>query len=143
MRTALAARTSTGYGSRERGGFHGELDVETALGAAVTAARLRDAAAAGEKISGPAARRAIVGAASIPSFEGALTTPKAAAKFLARDGLVPFDNPDAFLICAFKRDTALCDPDPRSDGAESVRLPTRLRQRDPDRQPRPGRAGAR
>ncbi|MET7361197.1 integrase [Streptomyces sp. NPDC005562] len=112
MRTALDARTSTGYGSRERRGFHGELDVETALAAAATAARLRDAAAAGEKISGPAARRAIVGAASIPSFEGALTTPKAAAKFLARDGLVLFDNPDAFLICAFKRDTALCDPDP-------------------------------
>lgn len=112
MRTALDARTSTGYGSRERRGFHGELDVETALAAAQTAARLRDAAAAGEKISGPAARRALIGAASIPGFEGALTTPKAAAKFLARDGLVLFDNPDAFLICAFKRDTALCDPDP-------------------------------
>ncbi|MFD4338382.1 integrase [Streptomyces anulatus] len=112
MRTALDARTSTGYGSRERRGFHGVLDVETALAAAQTAARLRDATAAGEKISGPAARRAIVGATSIPSFEGALTTPKAAAKFLERDGLVLFDNPDSFLICAFKRDTALCDPDP-------------------------------
>jgi len=112
MRTALDARTSTGYGSRERRGFHGELDVETALAAAQTAARLRDAAAAGEKISGPAARRALIGATSISSFEGALTTPKAAAKFLARDGLVLFDNPDAFLMCAFKRDTALCDPDP-------------------------------
>lgn len=112
MRTALDARTSTGYGSRARRGFHGELDVETALAAAQTAARLRDAAAAGEKISGPAARRALVGATSIPAFEGALTTPKAAAKFLARDGLVLFDNPDSFLICAFKRDTALCDPDP-------------------------------
>ncbi|GHB10083.1 hypothetical protein GCM10010392_41970 [Streptomyces clavifer] len=112
MRTALDARTSSGYGSRERRGFHGELDVETALAAATTAARLRDATAAGEKISGPAARRAIVGAASISSFEGDLTTPKAAAKFLARDGLVLFDNPDSFLICAFKWDTALCDPDP-------------------------------
>ncbi|MCC2275497.1 integrase [Streptomyces sp. ET3-23] len=112
MRTALDARTSTGYGSRERRGFHGELDVETALAAAQTAARLRDATAAGEKISGQAARRAIVGATSMPGFEGALTTPKAAAKFLARDGLVLFDNPDAFLICAFKRDTALCEPAP-------------------------------
>lgn len=112
MRTALDARTSTGYGSRARRGFHGELDVETALAAAQTAARLRDATAAGEKISGPAARRALIGATSIPGFEGALTTPKAAAKFLARDGLILFDNPDAFLICAFKRDTALCDPDP-------------------------------
>ncbi|NUR57281.1 MAG: integrase, partial [Catenulispora sp.] len=112
MRTALDARTSTGYGTRERRGFHGELDVETALAAAQTAARLRDAAAAGEKISGPATRRALIGATSIPSYEGALTTPKAAAKFLSRDGLVLFDNPDAFLICEFKRDTALCDPDP-------------------------------
>lgn len=112
MRTALDARTSTGYGSRERRGFHGVLDVETALAAARTAARLRDAAAAGEKISGPAARRALIGATSIPAYEGALTTPKAAAKFLARDGLVLYDNPDAFLLCAFKRDTALCDPDP-------------------------------
>ncbi|MFI9585992.1 integrase [Streptomyces sp. NPDC052236] len=112
MRTALDARTSTGYGDRGRRGFHGELDVETALAAAQTAARLRDAAAAGEKISGPATRRALIGAASVPGFEGALTTPKAAAKFLGRDGLVLFDNPDAFLLCAFKRDTALCDPDP-------------------------------
>ncbi|MDX3527518.1 integrase [Streptomyces sp. ID05-39B] len=112
MRTALDARTSTGYGNRGRRGFHGELDVETALAAAQTAARLRDAAAAGEKISGPAARRALIGATSVPSIEGALTTPKVAAKFLARDGLALFDNPDSFLICAFKRDTALCDPDP-------------------------------
>ncbi|SEK43820.1 hypothetical protein [Streptacidiphilus jiangxiensis] len=110
MRTVLDARTSTGYGSRERRGIHAELDVETALAAADTAARLRDAIAAGEKVSGPAARRAIVGAASVPRFEGALTTPKAAAKYLARDGLVLFDNPDAFLICAFKRSTALCGP---------------------------------
>ncbi|MFD7835252.1 hypothetical protein [Streptomyces sp. NPDC059761] len=114
MRTALDARTSTGYGSRARRGFHGELDVETARAAAQTAARLRDATAAGEKISGPAARRALIGATSIPGFEGALTTPKAAARFLARDGFVLFDNPDVFLICALKRDTALCDPDPEA-----------------------------
>ncbi len=74
MRTALDARTSTGYGDRGRRGFHGELDVETALAAAQTAVRLRDTAAAGEKISGPAARRALIGATSIPGFEGALTT---------------------------------------------------------------------
>lgn len=111
MRTVLDARTASGYGNRARRGFHGELDVETALAAADTAARLRDATAAGEKISGPAARRALVAAAQLPRFEGALTTPKAAAKFLSRDGLVLFDNPDAFLICAFKRDMALCDPD--------------------------------
>ncbi|WP_327280933.1 hypothetical protein [Streptomyces sp. NBC_01205] len=112
MRTALDARISTGYGNRSRRGFHGELDVETAFAAAQAVARLREATAAGEKISGLAARRALVGATSIPRFEGALTTPKAAAKFLSRDGLVLFGNPDSFLICAFKRDTALCDPEP-------------------------------
>ncbi|MEU2258435.1 integrase [Nocardia xishanensis] len=111
MRTVLDGRTASGYGNRARRGFHGELDVETALAAADTAARLRDATAAGEKISGPAARRALVAAAQLPRFQGALTTPKAAAKFLARDGQVLFDNPDSFLICAFKRDMALCDPD--------------------------------
>lgn len=110
MRTVLDARTASGYGNRSRRGFHGELDVETALAAADTAARLRDATAAGEKISGPAARRALVAAAQLPRFEGALTTPKAAAKFLSRDGQVLFDNPDGFLICAFKRDMALCEP---------------------------------
>ncbi|KMS91279.1 hypothetical protein ACZ91_11015 [Streptomyces regensis] len=56
MRTVLDARTSSGYGSR---GIYAILDVETALAAADTAARLRDHAAAGEKISGPAARRAL------------------------------------------------------------------------------------
>lgn len=112
MRTVLDGRTSAGYGNRARHGFQGELDVETALAAADTAARLRDANAAGERVSGPAARRALLGAAQIPRFEGSLTTPKAAAKFLARDGTVLFDNPDAFLICAFKRDKALCEPEP-------------------------------
>lgn len=110
MRTVLDGRTASGYGNRARRGFHGELDVETALAAADTAARLRDATAAGERISGPAARRALIAAAHLPRFEGALTTPKAAAKFLSRDGQVLFDNPEAFLICAFKRDMALCDP---------------------------------
>ena len=44
MRTALDARTSAGYGSRERRGFHGELDVETALAAAAPSCRPRASA---------------------------------------------------------------------------------------------------
>ena len=115
MRTVLDARTSSGYGSRGRRGIHGVLDVETALAAADTAARLRDRVAAGEKVSGPAARRAITAAAQTPRFEGRIvprTFALKAAKFLARDGVVLFDNPDTFLICAFKRDNALCEPDP-------------------------------
>ncbi|WP_331732107.1 integrase [Streptomyces sp. NBC_00989] len=115
MRTVLDARTSSGYGSRSRGGIHSVLDIETALAAADTAARLRDQTAAGEKISGPAARRALTAAATTPRFEGRIvpaTFAKKAAAFLARDGIVLFDNPEALLICAFKRENALCEPDP-------------------------------
>ncbi|SDP65511.1 hypothetical protein [Lentzea jiangxiensis] len=113
MRTVLDARTSTGYATRARRGIHGVLDVETALAAADTAARLRDRLAAGEKVSGPAARRALTAAATTPRFEGRIvpwTFARKAAAFLDRDGLILFDNPDAHLICVFKRDTALCDP---------------------------------
>lgn len=115
MRTVLDARTSSAYGTRSRRGIHGELDVETALAAADTAARLRDRMAAGETISGPAARRAVTAAAQTPRFEGRIvprTFAKKAASFLARDGVVLYDNPDTFLICAFKRDNALCEPEP-------------------------------
>lgn len=115
MRTVLDARMSTGYGTRSRHGIHGELDIETALAVADTAARLTDRIGSGEKISGPAARRALTAAATTPAFEGRLITrtfARKAAAFLARDGLVLFENSDAHLICAFKRDTALCDPEP-------------------------------
>ncbi|WP_342745268.1 integrase [Streptomyces colonosanans] len=115
MRTVLDARTSSGYGSRSRRGVHSVLDVETALAAADTAARLRDRLAAGEKVSGPAARRALTAAVQAPRFEGRTVTQKfakQAADYLARDGLVLFDNPDASLICVFKRDNALCEPGP-------------------------------
>ncbi len=76
---------------------------------------MRDRAAAGEKISGPAARRALTAAAHAPRFEGRYvprTFAKKASAFLARDGIVLYDNPDAFLICAFKHDNALCEPEP-------------------------------
>lgn len=29
--------------------------------------------------------------------------------------MVLFDNPDAMLICAFKRENALCEPDPKAN----------------------------
>lgn len=32
--------------------------------------------------------------------------------FPARVRVVLYDNPDAFLVCAFKRGNALCEPDP-------------------------------
>lgn len=114
MRTVLDARTSSGYGTRSRHGIHSVLDIETALAAADTAARLRERIASGEKISGPAARRALTAAAQTPCFEGRIvpkTFVKKATAFLARDGVVLYDNPDAFLICAFKNENALCEPD--------------------------------
>ncbi|WP_323183383.1 hypothetical protein [Streptomyces sp. NBC_00091] len=115
MRTVLDARTSSGYASRSQRGLHSVLDVETALAAADTAARLSDRMASGERISGPASRRAIAAAATTPRFEGRIVPAKfagKAARFLARDGVVLYDNPDAFLICAFKHDNALCEPEP-------------------------------
>nr|WP_202542407.1 integrase [Streptomyces sp. SID2563] len=141
MRTVLDARTSSGYGSRSRGGIHSVVDVETALASADTAAHLRDRMAAGEKISGPAARRAVTAAATTPRFEGRIvpaTFARKAAKFLARDGVVLYDNPEAFLICAFKHENALCEPDPgataprqyacQSGCGNTVRTDTHARQ---------------
>jgi hypothetical protein len=141
MRTVLDARTSSGYASRSRRGIHSVLDIETALAAADTAARLRDRLAAGEKISGPATRRALTAAAHTPRFEGRIiprTFAKKSAAFLARDGVVLYDNPDAFLICAFKHDNALCEPDPgataprqyacQSGCGNTVRTDTHARQ---------------
>ncbi|MFJ2076858.1 hypothetical protein ACIOGW_17000 [Streptomyces anulatus] len=115
MGTVLDARTSSRYGARSRGGIHTVLDVETALAAADNAARLQDRLAAGERLSGPAARRALTAAAHIPRFEGRIV-PRAfvhkARAYLARDGIVLYDNPEALLICAFKHDVAMCEPDP-------------------------------
>ncbi|MFD3700041.1 hypothetical protein ACFWUZ_28620 [Streptomyces sp. NPDC058646] len=115
MRTVLDARTSSRYGARSRGGIHTVLDVETALAAADTAARLRDRLAAGEGLSGPAARRALTATAQAPRFEGRIvprTFVHKARAYLARDGIVLHDNPEALLICAFKHDVARCEPDP-------------------------------
>lgn len=96
MRTVLDVRTSSGYATRSRHGLHGVLDIETALAAADTAARLHDRLAAGEKISGPAARRALTAVSQVPHFEGRIvprTFAKKAAAYLARDGSILFDNP--------------------------------------------------
>ncbi|MFF5523141.1 hypothetical protein [Streptomyces coeruleorubidus] len=67
------------------------------------------------RISGPAASRALSAAAQTPLFEDRTVTrifARKATAFLARDGIVLYVNPDAFLICALKRDNALCEPDP-------------------------------
>jgi hypothetical protein len=54
-------------------------------------------------------------ATQAPRFEGRVvprTFAKKASAFLARDGIVLYDNPNALLICAFKHDNALCEPEP-------------------------------
>ncbi|MGW3935385.1 integrase [Streptomyces phaeochromogenes] len=111
MRAFLDARTSAGYGARGRRGMHGILDVETVLATADAAANLRDAADAGERISGPAAGRALIDAADTPRFEGAVITTRATQHLKKMRGHLLYDNPDSFLICAFKADNALCEPD--------------------------------
>ena len=114
MRTVLDARTSSGYGSRSGAGMHSVLDVETALAAADTAAEApRPHRSRGEGLW-PGRPPSSHAAATNPRFEGR-TSPdvrEEGRRFLARDGVVLYDNPDAFLICAFKHDNALCEPEP-------------------------------
>jgi hypothetical protein len=112
----LCRPRAAGWGVPGRGGVFGLRD-RLAAGERISgpAARLGDRLAAGERISGPAARRALTAAAQAPRFEGRLVTKnftRQATAYLARDGLVLFDNPDGCLICVFKRDTALCEPGP-------------------------------
>ncbi|MER6126864.1 integrase [Streptomyces sp. NPDC001795] len=146
MRTVLDARTSSGYGTRSRRGIHSELDVETALAAADTAAHLRDRIAAGERISGPAARRAITATFHAPRFEGRMvpkTFAKKATAYLARDGHRPVRQPRRVPDLRLQARHGPLRSGPRGDGTQPVRLPARLRQRGPHRQPRAGGARAR
>ncbi|MFG3052537.1 hypothetical protein ACGFZP_16475 [Kitasatospora sp. NPDC048239] len=114
LRTALDTDTAGRYGTRSRGGIHTLIDIESALATADTAADLHERLQAGEAISGPAARQAILAAAHGPAFHGALVgldfTRKhaAARRHLARDGTVLYDNPHALLLCLYKSDRALC-----------------------------------
>jgi hypothetical protein len=88
MRTIMDARTSSAYGTRNRGGIHSVLDVETALAAADTAARFRDRVASGERISGPAASRALISAAQTPPRSLSVNSPPpgAASRRETQDG---------------------------------------------------------
>ncbi|MER7848368.1 integrase [Kitasatospora sp. NPDC096077] len=111
LRTALDTETSGRYGNRARGGIHGLIDVETALSVAETAADLHEHFSAGGGVSGPAARRALLQAATAPRFEGRRITARFARTFLARDGAVLYDNPHALLLCLYRHDNALCARD--------------------------------
>jgi hypothetical protein len=105
--------------ARGRGGIHELLDIETARATADTLTTLHDDLAAGTGISGPAARRAIHAAAQAPAFAGSIRTHCQARDILGNPALAVHDNPQAFLMCVYNRDRALCH---RLDMADTPRL---------------------
>ncbi|MFD4659677.1 integrase [Kitasatospora sp. NPDC058444] len=114
LRTAVSA----GYAARGRDGIHELLNIETARATADTLTTLNDDLAAGAGISGPAARRAIHAAAQAPAFAGSVRTHRQALDIL-NQALTVHDNPQAFLMCVYQRDRALCH---RTDITDAPRL---------------------
>ncbi|WP_367429055.1 integrase [Streptomyces celluloflavus] len=108
LRTALV---SEGYAARSRGGIHELIDMETVRAVSDTVGDLYDALEAGEGVSGPAARHAIKAATHAPRFAGAAITVTTARRLLANEDAMLFDNPQAFLLCHYKRAQALCHRD--------------------------------
>lgn len=108
MRTTLV---SEGYASRSRDGIHELIDIETVRAVADTVADLHDDLEDGGGISGPAARRAIKAAAQAPRFEGTIITVTTARRLLANEDAMIYDNPQALLLCHYKRAQALCHRD--------------------------------
>jgi hypothetical protein len=104
----LRTVVSGGYASRGRSGIHDLIDVETVLAVADTVSGLRDGIQAGMGVSGPAARFAIKTAVSIPVFAGKAITATTARRLLASQNAMIYDNPQALLLCHYKRDQALC-----------------------------------
>ncbi|MFJ9321081.1 integrase [Streptomyces globisporus] len=111
MRTIVSA----GYASRGRGGIDELVNIETVRAVADTVADLHDGLEAGGGISGPAARRAIRAAAQAPRFAGTAITATTARRLLANEDAMVFDNPQAFLLCHYKREQALCHRDGTKD----------------------------
>lgn len=104
----LRTVVSGGYASRGRSGIHDLIDVETVLAVADTVSGLRDGIQAGMGVSGPAARFAIKTAVSIPVFTGKAITATTARRLLANQNAMVYDNPQALLLCHYKREQALC-----------------------------------
>ncbi|HEU5473771.1 MAG TPA: integrase [Actinophytocola sp.] len=107
LRTAV----SGAYASRGRGGIHELLDMETVRAVADTVADLHDDLDSGGGVSGPAARRAITAAATAPRFAGTVITARTARRLLVNEDAMIYDNPQAFLLCHYKREQALCHRD--------------------------------
>ncbi|MEU9305220.1 integrase [Streptomyces sp. NPDC048269] len=107
LRTAV----SGGYAARSRDGIHKLLDVETARATIDTITDLQEDLDDGLGISGPAARRAINAAATVPQFQGTVITARTARKILSNSDLAVYDNPNTLLMCVYNRDRALCHRD--------------------------------
>ncbi|MEN8656178.1 integrase [Streptomyces sp. 21So2-11] len=108
LRTTMV---SEGYASRSRDGIHELVDMETVLAVADTVSDLHDALEAGEGVSGPAARRAIRTANQAPRFAGTVINAITARRLLANDSEMIHDNPQALLLCHYRREQALCHRD--------------------------------
>ncbi|TDD00556.1 hypothetical protein E1294_51860 [Nonomuraea diastatica] len=91
------------------------MDVETVRAVADTVAELHDGLDTGEGISGPAARRVIKAAARATVFEGTTINAATARKLIASEDLMIYDNPQAFVLCHYKRAQALCHRDDVKD----------------------------
>jgi len=113
MRTALGRWATEGYASRSRDGSHDLIDLETARATADTIAALHEDLQNGGGISGPAALRAIRGAATAPRFAGTPITLASARKLLKNEDAMIYDNPHALVH--YKRDRALCHRDGARD----------------------------
>jgi hypothetical protein len=106
---------SGSYAARSRGGIQDLIDIETARAVADTVAGLHDSLEAGAGVSGPAARRAIKAAATAPRFAGTVITATTARRLIANEDAMIYDNPQALLLCHYKRATALCHRDGARD----------------------------
>jgi integrase len=102
---------SEGYASRSRGGIHDLIDIETVRAVADTVAGLHDDLETGGGVSGPAARRAIKAAACAPRFTGTTITALTARRLISNEDAMIYDNPQALLLCHYKRAQALCHRD--------------------------------
>jgi integrase len=99
---------SEGYAARGRNGIHDLVDIETVLATAETAAELQDSLARDGGISGPAAREVLKIVPRAAAFSGTTITARTARKLLDNNDLTLYDNPNAFLLCNYKPDRALC-----------------------------------
>lgn len=107
LRTAVSGN----YASRGRGGIQDLIDIETVRAVADTVTDLNEDLESGGGVSGPAARRAIKAAATAPRFAGTTLTATTARRLLANEDAMLYDNPNALLLCHYKRDKALCHRD--------------------------------